>query len=63
MLYLRAPKVIAIDCEYVGIGFEGRDDMLARVSIVDSSGGVIYDKYVTPTDEVTDYRTEVRIDL
>jgi len=54
-----AQRVLAIDCEYVGAGFEGRDDILARVSIVDVNGSVLYDKYVIPTEEVTDYRTQV----
>jgi RNA exonuclease 4 len=55
--------VLAIDCEYVGTGFEDRDDMLARVSIVDDKGSVIFDKYVKPTDDVTDYRTAVAINF
>jgi len=52
-------KVIAIDCEYVGGGVDGRDNILARVSIVNQSGHCIYDKYVAPTDKVTDFRTVV----
>lgn len=50
---------MAIDCEMVGIGPGGDDSMLARVSIVNQFGKCIYDKYVKPTEEVTDYRTEV----
>ncbi|TMS39054.1 hypothetical protein L596_005643 [Steinernema carpocapsae] len=52
-------KVFAIDCEYVGAGFEGKDDILARVSIVDEEGNCVYDKYVFPTKQITDYRTDV----
>ncbi|CAD5224255.1 unnamed protein product [Bursaphelenchus xylophilus] len=51
--------VLAIDCEYVGVGFNGNIDHLARVSIVNSEGKVVYDKYVKPREEVTDYRTHV----
>ena len=48
-----------MDCEMVGAGLGGRDSILARVSIVNHFGQVIIDKYVKPTEEVTDYRTEV----
>ncbi|CAF0880599.1 unnamed protein product [Brachionus calyciflorus] len=52
-------KVIAMDCEMVGVGEDGRDSILARVSIVNRLGEVIYDKHVQPTESVTDYRTHV----
>ena len=50
---------LAIDCEMVGVGHRGRRDILARVSIVNAFGHVIYDKYVLPGEPVTDYRTFV----
>jgi len=49
-----------MDCEMVGVGERGRESVLARVSLVNQFGKCIYDKYVKPTDEVTDYRTFVR---
>lgn len=52
-------KFIAMDCEMVGIGYNGEDHMLARVSLVNKFGDCIYDKYVKPREEVKDYRTEV----
>ena len=52
-------KYIAIDCEMVGIGPEGHDHMLARVSCVDFHGKQIYDSFVCPRERVTDYRTEI----
>jgi len=52
-------KVIAIDCEYVGAGIDSQDNILARVSIVNQTGYCIYDKYVTPTAKITDFRTAV----
>jgi RNA exonuclease 4 len=52
-------KVVAMDCEMVGVGEEGKDSVLARVSMVNQFGYCIYDKYVKPTEEVTDYRTFV----
>ena len=51
-------KVIAIDCEMVGID-TGKDNMLARVSLVNRYGNCIYDKYVLPLEPVVDYRTHV----
>ncbi|XP_069702344.1 RNA exonuclease 4 [Periplaneta americana] len=51
-------KVIAIDCEMVGID-TGKDNMLARVSLVNKFGNCIYDKYVLPSEPVVDYRTHV----
>lgn len=43
----------------VGIQPDGQRNMLARVSIVNSKGETIYDKFVKPTEKVTDYRTPV----
>ena len=52
-------RIIGIDCEMVGVGFGGKDSVLARVSIVNHFGHCIYDKYVKPREKVTDYRTAV----
>ncbi|XP_026759479.2 uncharacterized protein LOC113518710 [Galleria mellonella] len=52
-------KFIAMDCEMVGVGSDGNDHMLARVSLVNKFGDCIYDKYVKAREEVTDYRTNV----
>ncbi|ESO89909.1 hypothetical protein LOTGIDRAFT_124106, partial [Lottia gigantea] len=52
-------KVVAMDCEMVGVGVNGDDSMLARVSIVNKFGHCIYDKYVKPMENVVDYRTYV----
>src|SRR5699024_8434209 len=52
-------QCVAIDCEMVGAGFAGNHSLLARVSIVNLFGHCIYDKFVKPLEEVTDYRTEV----
>ena len=43
----------------VGVGLDGEDHMLARVSIVNSHGHTVYDKYVAPVEKVIDYRTPV----
>jgi len=52
-------KQVAIDCEMVGIGSDGIESMIARVSIVNRHGDCIYDKYVKPRETVVDYRTAV----
>ncbi|KAF0040531.1 hypothetical protein F2P81_006429 [Scophthalmus maximus] len=49
--------VVALDCEMVGTGPGGRCSELARCSILDYRGHVLYDKYVRPCLPVTDYRT------
>lgn len=52
-------KFIAMDCEMVGVGYDGNDHMLARVSLVNKFGDCIYDKFVKAREEVIDYRTDV----
>ena len=54
-----ATKAIAIDCEMVGVGKDGTESVLARVSLVNQHGHCIYDKFVKPREKVTDYRTHV----
>lgn len=43
----------------VGVGPEGIESTLARVSIVNFHGAVILDRFVRPREKVTDYRTWV----
>lgn len=50
--------VVALDCEMVGTGPGGCYDELARCSIVDYHGNVLFDEYVRPRQPVTDYRTQ-----
>merc|ERR1712025_374155 len=52
-------KILGMDCEMVGVGNDGVDSILARVSIVNHFGNVLYDKVVAPREKVTDYRTAV----
>lgn len=37
----------------------GTTDILARISIVNELGKIVYDKFVKPTEKVTDFRTAV----
>lgn len=53
-----SPEVVAMDCEMVGLGPQ-RVSGLARCSIVNIHGMVLYDKYIRPEGEITDYRTQV----
>ena len=52
-------RYVALDCEMVGVGIDGKESVLARVSLVNSVGECIYDKYVAPKEKVIDYRTHV----
>ncbi|CAG8496059.1 13287_t:CDS:2 [Ambispora leptoticha] len=52
-------NILAIDCEMVGVGKNGKKSALARVSVVDFEGNVVIDTFVKPDQVVTDYRTFV----
>lgn len=52
-------KYLGLDCEMVGVGPEGRESALARVSIVDFHGRQVYDSFVRPREYVTDWRTHI----
>ena len=49
----------ALDCEMVGVGPEGLDSALARVSIINWDNEIVLDTYVKVNETVTDYRTFV----
>jgi len=46
-----------MDCEMVGIGFNGFQSAVARVSIINWDNEVILDTYVKVNEPITDYRT------
>ncbi|PXF46905.1 RNA exonuclease 4 [Gracilariopsis chorda] len=50
--------IVGMDCEMVGVGPDGKQNALARVSVVNYSGDVLYDKFVKVKERVTDYRTQ-----
>lgn len=50
-------KIVAMDCEMVGVGSAGKESALARCSIVGGDGSVLYDKHVRPSERITDFRT------
>jgi RNA exonuclease 4 len=43
----------------VGVGPEGEESALARVSLVNYNGAVLMDDFVKPQERVTDFRTSV----
>jgi hypothetical protein len=49
-------NIVAMDCEMVGVGASGKQSVLARCSIVDYDGNVLYDKNVRPVEKVTGKR-------
>jgi len=51
--------IVAMDCEMVGVGLDASQSSLARCSIVNCQGAVIYDKHVKQIHPVSDYRTHV----
>ncbi|KAG8220563.1 ribonuclease H-like domain-containing protein [Butyriboletus roseoflavus] len=51
-------KYLALDCEMVGVGIEGNESSLARVSIVNYTGAIILDVFVRQREKVVDYRTQ-----
>lgn len=53
----RPGKYLAIDCEMVGVGIDGSESSLARVSLVNYHGVVQLDEYVKQREKVVDYRT------
>lgn len=52
-------KFVSMDCEFVGIGPDGKDSALARLSITNFYGHVVMDEFVKPRETVTDWRTWV----
>ncbi|KAJ7596279.1 ribonuclease H-like domain-containing protein [Mycena floridula] len=51
-------KYLALDCEMVGVGIEGAESSLARVSVVNFHGAIQMDEFVRQKERVVDYRTQ-----
>ena len=47
---------VALDCEMVGVGPQGRRSVLARVSVISGDGCCLLDTFVRVEEKVTDYR-------
>ncbi|KAG5718637.1 hypothetical protein E4T56_gene16514 [Termitomyces sp. T112] len=50
-------KYLALDCEMVGVGVDGTESSLARVSLVNFYGAIQLDEFVRQRERVVDYRT------
>ena len=50
--------IIRMGCEMLGVGEDGEESNVARVSIVNHAGEVLLDSFVAVAEPVTDYRTE-----
>jgi RNA exonuclease 4 len=57
-MYYPEHLCLAMDCEMVGVG-PHHISVLARVSIVNFAGEIVYDSFVKVEEKVTDYRTAV----
>ena len=55
---IKPDTYVALDCEMVGVGSNGRESALARCSVVDEQGKVLYDRHVQVDERVTDFRTK-----
>lgn len=53
---LEPTEVLGLDCEMVGVGADGVDSALARVTVVNCYGNLILDKIVRPKEKITDFR-------
>ncbi|KAF9588177.1 hypothetical protein IFM89_007866 [Coptis chinensis] len=50
---------IAMDCEMVGVSSQGNKSALARVTLVNAWGNIVYDEFVRPMERVVDFRTTI----
>ena len=50
--------MVALDCEMVGVGDGGIRSVLGRVSILNSYGNLVYDKFVKVKERITNFRTQ-----
>lgn len=55
--YVSVTNLLGIDCEMVGVG-AFKISALGRVSIVNEYGFCVYDTFVTPREQITDFNTQ-----
>ena len=58
LIVISAKKYVAIDCEMVGVGINGAESSLARMSVVNYYGVVELDEFVHQKEHVVDFRTK-----
>lgn len=52
-------RYLALDCEMVGVGHHGNTSSVARVTVVNWAGDIVFDEFICQEREVIDYRTFV----
>lgn len=52
-------QYIALDCEMVGVGGNGTKSIVAKVTLIGWNGEILFDEFIKPDRQVTDYRTFV----
>ncbi|KAL3945274.1 MAG: hypothetical protein SGBAC_000622 [Bacillariaceae sp.] len=52
-------RIVGLDCEMVGVGPGGFQSVLARVTLVDYHGSLLFDRFVKVQEDITDYRSHV----
>ena len=48
-MHFRTTKLLAMDCEMVGVGYKGEESVLARVSIVNHFGHWVFTAGLLPS--------------
>jgi RNA exonuclease 4 len=51
-------SIVSLDCEFVGVGFKGLQDAVAKVCLIDFNERIVYESFVKPQQPVVDYRFE-----
>ena len=45
-------NVVALDCEMVGVGFQGTKSVLARATVVSGNGDILLDEFCSSEEKV-----------
>jgi len=56
--YPNVANALALDAEFVGVGYRGQQDAIAKICIVDYEECIVYEAYVIPEEPIVDYRYE-----
>jgi len=56
--YPNVANALALDAEFVGVGYRGQQDAVAKICVIDYEENIVYESYVIPEEPVVDYRYE-----